>query len=316
MSGPFANAGGDPTSAVPDVTWDSSETARAWLLSRQPGFAATLRALTDRLALAWQDPRPPLTLVGALGAVFPGCQICVSSADPSASSWWWIHDLDGAPAYGRPSGIVGHMSADPAVGLPSSLQGTGTALRTVIFDDDRPFALLGVHRWRSERAFSLEDRAALEAIQPIVHAFVRSLAIVGLAPLGEGTLADALDASSEAAFVLHEDRVVFANAVARATFRSLPAWLHTVELSARARVTPLVSGGCALTLVLPRGVSTDALPPSLLRTAELLARGLSDKEIAAELALSHATVRTYVTRIYERLGISDRRELMVRGRTS
>jgi len=49
---------------------------------------------------------------------------------------------------------------------------------------------------------------------------------------------------------------------------------------------------------------------SLQGVARSLAEGFSDKEIATRLGLSLATVRTYTTRIYERLGLSSRRELM------
>jgi hypothetical protein len=52
------------------------------------------------------------------------------------------------------------------------------------------------------------------------------------------------------------------------------------------------------------------LPTSLRTVAERLAQGLSDKEIAAELETPLATVRTYATRVYERLGVHGRRELM------
>lgn len=55
----------------------------------------------------------------------------------------------------------------------------------------------------------------------------------------------------------------------------------------------------------PRG----ALPTSLAAVADGIARGLSDKEIAAELALSLATVRTYVRRVYARLEVHGRVEL-------
>jgi DNA-binding NarL/FixJ family response regulator len=40
--------------------------------------------------------------------------------------------------------------------------------------------------------------------------------------------------------------------------------------------------------------------------------GLSDKEIAARTATSHATTRTYVQRILRQLGVHDRRALIRR----
>ena len=47
------------------------------------------------------------------------------------------------------------------------------------------------------------------------------------------------------------------------------------------------------------------------RIVELILRGASDKEIAAVLGLSRHTVRTYLSRIFARLGVSDRLELVI-----
>jgi hypothetical protein len=52
------------------------------------------------------------------------------------------------------------------------------------------------------------------------------------------------------------------------------------------------------------------LPARLLAVAERMARGQSDKQIAAELEMGLATARTYASRVLRRLGISSRRELM------
>jgi hypothetical protein len=55
----------------------------------------------------------------------------------------------------------------------------------------------------------------------------------------------------------------------------------------------------------------EELPTSLRSVADALARGLGDKEIAQELGLPVPTVRTYVTRCFTRLGVHNRRELIV-----
>jgi DNA-binding NarL/FixJ family response regulator len=52
------------------------------------------------------------------------------------------------------------------------------------------------------------------------------------------------------------------------------------------------------------------LSPSLHRVADGICRGLADKEIAVELDLSLLTVRTYVHRIFRRLGVTSRTQLM------
>jgi hypothetical protein len=53
------------------------------------------------------------------------------------------------------------------------------------------------------------------------------------------------------------------------------------------------------------------LPPALRPIARALARGLSDKEIAAELDIPLATARTYVARVLRKRGARNRRDLLI-----
>lgn len=54
------------------------------------------------------------------------------------------------------------------------------------------------------------------------------------------------------------------------------------------------------------------LAPQQERIVALLLRGMRDKQIARELGLSVPTVRTYLGRIFLRLGVQDRVELILR----
>lgn len=54
------------------------------------------------------------------------------------------------------------------------------------------------------------------------------------------------------------------------------------------------------------------LPPRLRATLALLARGLSEKQIAAELGLSPHTVHDYVKALHRRFGVQSRGELLAR----
>lgn len=48
------------------------------------------------------------------------------------------------------------------------------------------------------------------------------------------------------------------------------------------------------------------------QVVELVSRGMTNKEIAAELSISISTTKTHIGRIFKRLGISSRRELLPR----
>jgi len=63
-------------------------------------------------------------------------------------------------------------------------------------------------------------------------------------------------------------------------------------------------------------VSTDdeSLTPREKQVLELLVEGFSYKEISQRLGISASTVGTYVQRIYEKLHVSSRREIMARRR--
>lgn len=80
-------------------------------------------------------------------------------------------------------------------------------------------------------------------------------------------------------------------------------------------VDPHVAGKL-LTLIADKVVVHDTTLPETLNSREreilqLLARGMSNREIAARLALSEGTIRNYVSQILDKLGVTDRTQAVV-----
>jgi len=72
----------------------------------------------------------------------------------------------------------------------------------------------------------------------------------------------------------------------------------------------LKAGG--LHAVRPADQPVAALTPPEEAVATLVARGLSNREVAAELYVSMKTVQYHLTRIYAKLGVRSRTELAAR----
>jgi DNA-binding NarL/FixJ family response regulator len=54
------------------------------------------------------------------------------------------------------------------------------------------------------------------------------------------------------------------------------------------------------------------LPPRQISIVESILRGMKDKQIAATMGLRKSTLRTYLGRVFTRLGVEDRMELVLK----
>lgn len=73
-----------------------------------------------------------------------------------------------------------------------------------------------------------------------------------------------------------------------------------------------MSGGAAEPPAPPARSPDTSLSPREQQVIELLVKGYSYKEVAGQLGISTGTVGTYVTRIYEKLHVTSRREIVAR----
>jgi hypothetical protein len=150
---------------------------------------------------------------------------------------------------------------------------------------------------------------------PAVRDAVRAAEITRYGRAEPSTVQDILEALDQPVWILvRGGSVAHANAAARGLGRDAcmaAAGAATMRAAdARFAVSRVTIGGEPVAVVIGRAlVAGVPLPPSLARVAALAAAGASDKEIAASLGAPVATVRTYMRRIYVRLGVRSRAQL-------
>ncbi len=307
-----------------------------------------LAAVEDALAESWLDPMGLARVADAFARLLPGTVGLVYAREPDGSfgpvghsitghlgaSWDCLprprSDEDLARTLGYP--IEGRYPHEGRfVNTRTTYQDDGTLevyqddmlgrngvrhhLRAVFYLGGRMRAWYGVLGDRSDREFTADETALLSRVVPALRDAVRTGHVTRFGRAEPGTLQGILDAIDEPAWILGpRGFVVHANAVARALGRDeRAAAAHAASSSdgdPRFSVARVSIDGEPLALVVGRfAPSRPALPPSLAQVADRVARGLSDKEIAADLGLPLSTVRTYVQRIYARLGVHNRVEL-------
>ncbi|MBI3201966.1 MAG: hypothetical protein HYZ29_10515 [Myxococcales bacterium] len=190
--------------------------------------------------------------------------------------------------------------------------GSHAQLRLALYDRGRICALVALLTGAGEGDFTRREAVRLDALATDLRDALTAVRALGAVPSSSTALGQTLDAFEQPAFMLTAaGAIVHANRPARGGYKRAPEWLSAApreraRLAAQASVTRVEHEGRSLYLVIPRGEAPLALPPSLRRVAELAAAGRSDKQIALALDMPLHTVRTYVRRIYERLGVQSR----------
>lgn len=194
-------------------------------------------------------------------------------------------------------------------------------LRTSLYEGNDFAGLFGLLRPKDAGPFGRGDARRSSALTPAVAEWMQVARLLH-AVADDAALVTVLDALDEPVFLATRKGVpVHANHAAKRAHRSPPEWLAAVARQGPghgplAKVAPVRIAGSELLLVRQQDAGSgpqplSSLPPYLVPTATLMARGLSDKEIACALDASLATVRTYAHRVLRLLEMSSRRELML-----
>jgi hypothetical protein len=324
------------------LPWHGARGAEKHLELSERKRIAQVRGLLDH---AWLED-PIASLVGALRCVARGIVIVHSGARTRLPSWL-IHDYVGQPSTSLPK-VFGKRSfdmgaarlyalegPDPFADRPVNLStlandfekieplhqllshaGLHHQLRVVTYDSKQSLAgYFGIYLPKSERPYDLAEHRRFHAVVPLLRRWLATARFLGVAPLEETGLTSALEANAQPSYLVRDDGVVvFANRAGR----MLPLAAREVASQGRAgRSVRLSLPAQTLRLVtLPAAADAprlglQALPQALAPVADALSRGLSDKDIARELGMPLATARTYVQRVFRKLRVSSRRELML-----
>ena len=221
--------------------------------------------------------------------------IALSEGDPAAAAG----DLTGAADLSDELGY-GHPGAIPV--LPDAIEALATA-----GDAEQAAELLRRLEWQADAVDSAWARAAAGRAR-------------GAVLLAGGDPAQAAEVLEHAAAEF--DRLGFRPDAARATFLRGRALLRggrrtlaaDVLSDARSRFESMGARLWEARVIeeLERaspGRASGELTPAEARVASLVARGLKNREIAAELFMAVATVEAHLTRIYRKLDIRSRSEL-------
>ena len=294
---------------------------------------------------AWMSPRPEFALHDAVQVADPDSRLTLYPyAGPDGPQWMAqtftsdvaadepirsqellpsmrLYSLDRRDRYSNRPVAVGPLVLQPPVPAEAPAAFVDAILRPndvlhqlrmVLYERESASLYVGLYRRASQPRYDLASHARLLALRPALFEWSRTARAIGLVPLGDGALAAVLEQLDRPALLVRGAYVVFTNRAGAAFAERTQRWARDpARVPPPGVVTPIAPGGYALKLVIVHAPALAELPPSLRPVLDLVAEGLSDKEIALRIGMPLATVRTYVTRGYKRLGVHDRRELIL-----
>jgi hypothetical protein len=244
------------------------------------------------------------------------------SVEPNEGAWFWAMRTVALGCEGAMVRVAEGLPEARAnrVEFVSLLSINNDRLRIVLDETTGALAQVDLYHRPGVKTLGIEDHALGLAIRPDIAQWIQACRIVGLRPIGEGTIGDLIEVMKEPMVLILRDRIVHASRSARTLLGADGSISDLVSiLNAQPGTFLRVQNELAKLVCIPsRRVGPNLsfhrkmsiLPPSLHTVTAYLAQGLADKEISERTGRSVATIRTYVTRIFERLGVHDRRELM------
>jgi hypothetical protein len=203
----------------------------------------------------------------------------------------------------------------------------GDQVRSLITDDDgRLLAFVGAFAPRGRRAAQADIEVFKRLLHPISER-IRCWKLLTQGSVEKAAIFELVTQMSKPAFIVSaEGALLFANRTAQLMIDwsgdNLEGACRQSPAPTWVRKIPVTQGHRQLYVCFPHDAEVNLerlgrwaaqewnLPVRLHTSAAKVIAGRTDKEIARETNLSHATVRTYIQQVYRHVGVSSRTALM------
>jgi DNA-binding NarL/FixJ family response regulator len=209
--------------------------------------------------------------------------------------------LDVLIAHGLPlmcDSMVRALASPPYSFCASGVAGNATSLLQAVHNQPPDVAVIDS---------MLQDgtAGALSALREIARGFPKVRTVLVVDDSEQNLIVEAFRAG--VAGVLHTQDSIQSAAECIRTVASGEMWAGKIELRALRDAISVTPG--AVHMVNAQGAQM--LSPRQKELVELVASGMTNKEIAEQMKLSEHTVKNYLFRIFDKLGVSSRAELII-----